>query len=334
MFVAGLALAMFTLRDVFQTVVVPGESRSSLQVARRLVYLLLPLWKMGRGRRRGLSGTFAPTILVLSFVTWMTLLMIGFGLMGWAARSRFEPPLSSFWEAVYVAGTSMVTVGPGSAEKASGIARWVVLCSGFSGFAVVTMAVTYLLQVQGNVTRRDTGIIKLATTAGSPPSAITLLERTAILRNQHELGEILKEARDWCAAVRQSHVSHPTLIYFQSVGSDAGWPASLGAILDLSLVVEFMIDDERLYGAAVLLREEGERMARELAGAARVKPKPVHDEPALLKQAADRLASAGYPLRPSLDFTVIASHRAEYRSCVEAIAAHLGKPTAQLVRQN
>ena len=48
----------------------------------------------------------------------------------------------------------------------------------------MTMAVTYLLEVQSSIARRDTGIIKLNTSAGEPPSALTLLERFAALRNR------------------------------------------------------------------------------------------------------------------------------------------------------
>ena len=60
LFAVGLILAAFTLSDVFETVVVPGGSRASLKVAKRLLFILLPLWKAARGRRHGLSGAFAP----------------------------------------------------------------------------------------------------------------------------------------------------------------------------------------------------------------------------------------------------------------------------------
>ena len=74
-----------------------------------------------------------------------------------------------------------------------GPARWIVLGAGFCGLAVITMAVTYLLEVQSSITRRDIGIIKLNTSAGDPPSALTLLERFAAIRNQAEI------ARATCA---------------------------------------------------------------------------------------------------------------------------------------
>jgi hypothetical protein len=198
----------------------------------------------------------------------------------------------------------------------------------------MTMAVTYLLEVQSSIARRDTGIIKLNTSAGQPPSALTLLERFAALRNRDALGEVLEEARTWCATVRQSHSSHPSLIYFQSVGTGAGWPAALGAVLDLALMCEHFIDDDQLYGPAVLLREEGARMARGLALTIGVKPSPSHSSLAELDQAGQRLASSGYPLRADPSLAAMAEQRAEHMSCVDALAEHLGKPTAVLVRQS
>jgi len=331
--VFGLFLAGIVLKDVFDTVVVPGGSRTSLRVAHRLTVVSLPVWKKIRGRRRGLSGTFAPFVLVSCFIIWMALLALAFGLMSYAFRADFNPPLRSFFDAVYVVGSSLVTVGLSAATPA-GTARWIVLGAGFCGLAVMTMAVTYLLEVQGSVSLRDIGIIKLNTSAGQPPSALTLLERFAALRNGSALRKVLEESRDWCATVRQSHSSHPSLIYFQSVGTGACWPAALGAVLDLALIAEHLIADENLYGPAVLLREEGARMARELALMINVKPVPSKTDPVELEQAQERLASSGYHLRRDPSLAAMAEQRGEHMSCVDALAAHLGRPTTVLVSQS
>jgi hypothetical protein len=328
--IVGVVLAAMTLRDVFETVVVPGGSRASLRVARRLGAVLLPLWKAVRGKRRGISGGFAPVVLFGSFVIWITFLALAFGMMCYAARDLFKPPLTSLAEGIYVAGSSMMTVGPGKEDSAFGVARWITLGAGFCGLAVMTMAVTYLLQVQASISQRDTGIIKLNTSAGEPPSALTLLERYAALRCRPEISQALTDGRNWCAAVRQSHSAHPTLIYFQSIGIGAGWPAALGAILDLALLAEHCIDDDELYGPAVLLRSEGLRMSRDLAD---VEPKELVVDEAELEQTANRLGTSGYPLRPDPDYGAMSAQRAQYRAFVDALADHLGKPTAVLVRQ-
>ena len=332
LFLAGLVLALLTLMDVFETVVVPGGSRASLKIARRLVRLLLPLWKAMRGRRHGLSGAFAPLILVLSFFLWMTLLAIGFGAMSYAARADFHPPLRSFFDGVYIVGSSLVTVGLAESNP-FGLARWIVLGAGFCGLAVMTMAVTYLLEVQSSVSKRDIGIIKLNTSAGEPPSAVTLLQRFAAIGNKDELVHVLRDGRDWCATVRQSHSNHPSLIYFQSVGTGSGWPAALGALLDVALLSEHYLDDDSLRGSAILLRDEGTRMARQLAAVVSVPPLEVAPDRPELIQAAEQLRSSGYAIRPGADVAIVSEQRVAYRSCVDALARHLGKPTAVLVRQ-
>lgn len=333
LFAAGLVLAAMVLNDVFDTVVVPGGSRTHLKVAHRLVVILLPIWKKARGRRSGLSTTFAPFMLVASFLVWMVLLALAFGLMAYAFRADFQPSPSGFDDAVYIVGSSLVTVGL-SQDNATGVGRWIVLAAGFCGLAVMTMAVTYLLEVQGSVSRRDTGIIKLNTSAGDPPCALTLLERFSAIRNRQALRGALEESRSWCANVRQSHSSHPSLIYFQSVGTGSGWPAALGATLDLALIAEHLIEDDSLYGPAVLLREEGARMAKELALLSGVEPEEAQTSAAELEQVSRRLASSGYVLRDPVNFEAMARQRADHMSCINGLARHLGRPTSVLIRQN
>jgi hypothetical protein len=228
----------------------------------------------------------------------------------------------------------MLTLGPGKEAAVFGVARWIVLGAGFCGLAVMTMAVSYLLQVQSSISQRDIGIIKLNTSAGQPPSGLTLLERFAALKQREQIRDVLLESRDWVATVRQTHSMHPTLIYFQSIGVGAGWPAALGAVLDLALLAEHCIDDDSLYGPAVLLRDEGVRMGKDLGTLIGVEPKQVLVDEAELKQAANRLESSGYPLREGANFSAMSVQRSEYRAFVDAIADHLGKPCAVLVRQS
>jgi hypothetical protein len=332
-FFVGLVLAAMTLLDVFETVVVPGGSKASLKVAKRLVWGLLPLWKAVRGKRHGLSTAFAPVMLVLCFIVWMTLLALGFGLMAYGFRDHFQPHLRSLPDAIYMVGSSIVTIGV-SDEYALGIGRWIILAAGFCGLAVMTMAVTYLLEVQSSVSKRDIGIIKLNTSAGEPPSAVTLLQRFASIGNRSELGNVLRDGRDWCATVRQSHSNHPSLIYFQSVGTGSGWPAALGALLDLALISERCVDDPSLDGASMLLREEGMQMARVLAGVINLEICEVGPDEGQLKQAAEQLRAGGYAIRGNADFHAMAGQRAAYLGYVDALARHLGKPTAPLVRQD
>jgi hypothetical protein len=326
----GLVIAGATLRDVFDTVVVPGGSHATLHVARRIVFVLLPVWKRVRGRERGLSTLFAPFALVAAFGLWMLLLAIGFGLMVHAVGGEFTPPLASYGNAIFTAGSALVTIGEGS-SRAGGFARWVILAAGFCGLAVMTMAVTYLLEVQSSISRRDKGILKLRTSAGDPPSAVGLLEKYAAIGARGELEHVLRDGRDWCATVLQSHASHPSLIYFRTIGTGSGWPAALGALLDLALIVERWLDAEELRGLASLLREDGCKMSDALGSLIGLHPDAAAIDEAAAEGMSSRLAAAGYAPRADFDAAAFNRERAEHMRWIDALSAHLGRCSAPLL---
>ncbi|MFL6591655.1 MAG: ion channel [Luteimonas sp.] len=328
-FAIGLVLAALTLRDLFHTVVVPGEPRGSLRIPRRLIDLTLPL-VTGRSKEVGLG--YAPAILLGSFTVWVLLLIVSFGLMAHAAASQFSPALGGFGEAAYLAASTLATVGIGDAQP-SRLASVVVAAAGLCGLAAMTMAVTYVLQMQSNTHERDAGILKLTTSAGKPPSGLGLLERYAALGAPEELAGVLRNARDWCAGVQQSHASHPSLIYFRSRSVESSWPTAVGALLDAALITELLLDEGERSGLAILTREEGEGLASVLAGMLRLevvekKPSP-EDVHVLLR----RLAIAGYRVRTDVDEGAFARTRATCSAAAQALCRHLGTPEAPLLPQ-
>jgi hypothetical protein len=131
--------------------------------------------------------------------------------------------------------------------------------------------------------------------------------------------------------VRQSHCSHPSLIYFQSVNTGAGWPAALGALIDLAFVVECILQDKSLRGPATMLREECQKMAFELAALLRLTGAEVATTDSDMTDLVARLREAHYSVEASLDLRRLGELRSEQQSCVEALAAHLGKPATALV---
>ncbi len=327
---AGLACAVLTLRDVFETAVVPGQGHGALKIARRVTFATLPIWRQRKSSGGGISTSFAPFVLVASFVLWMLLLTVGFGLMAHALADSFKPALPSLPQALYVAGSGLVTVGL-SETDAMGGARWVVMGAGFCGMAVMTLAVTYLLEVQASIADRDAGIFKLKTSAGEPPSAIVLLERYAELGSSDDLGQILRDGREWCARVLQSHASHPSLIYFRSTGTGSGWPAALGALLDLTAIVEFLLEAPAWRGPAALLRQEGVQLAQTLNHVVGLSPQSRTPSAEEIDALRARLAKAGYALAPEPRPDAFATERDRHAGCVAAAAGHLGTAEAPLL---
>ena len=197
-----------------------------------------------RGKRHGLSGAFAPLVLVLCFVIWMALLALGFGLMAYAARSRFRAAARSLPDAIYMVGSSIVTIGVSERIR--------------SALAPLDRPRGRLLRARGDddgghLPARGAEQRRPSATSGSssstrrpasrrrPSPCSSASPRSATGASSRQA---LRDGRDWCATVRQSHSNHPSLIYFQSVGTGSGWPAALGALLDLALLGEQCLDDD------------------------------------------------------------------------------------------
>ncbi|MDB5954217.1 hypothetical protein [Ramlibacter sp.] len=325
---AGLYLAGLTLRDVCETVVVPGGSRGSLKLVRRLARGTLPVWKHVRDGPIGVN--FAPAIMLGAFVGWMMLLVLAFGLMLDGLGDAFSPPLEGFGAALYAAGSALATIGVGNGE-AHGAARVVLVFDGLCGLSVMTMAVTYLLEVQSNIAHRDNGVLKITTTSGHPPSALGLLERYAALEIRDDLPDVLRNGRDWCAGVLQSHASHPSLIYFRSVGTGSGWPATLGTMVDLCLIIEHLLDAPQLRGLAVLLREQAARLAKEVTTLLSLAPAQASPMRSEVDALCERLRAAGYALREAADLDGFIAARGGDVGCIDALSHHLGSKPAPLL---
>lgn len=335
--IGGAIVAALTLLDVFDTVVVPGASQGWLRVAQHVRWLSLPLWRRLASRRNGaprIARGLAPFILTVTFSLWMTLLLLAYGLIDDGMQASFKPPLQSLPEAIYTAGLGLVTTGM-SDRAAVGPARWVVLISGVSGLAVLTMAVTYILEVQNGLQRRDAALTKLSTTAGRPPSGIALLETYAALGCCSELGGLFREWRDWSAEVLHSHSSNPVLAYFRSISAEMDWPLAVGTVLDAaSLYAAFVGGDEM--GPAMLLHRDGARLTASLSrlfGIEHAPPEAVSED--TLTQLEDRLEAAGYHTKRNHSARArFLALRRDYEGRLDALCEHFGIPGVELLSRH
>ena len=323
----GAGLAAVTLVDVFETVVVPGLTRGWLKMARRVQRLSLPLWRWRAARLDGaprIDRGLAPFIFLVTFALWIGLLVLGFGLIAHALRDSYQPAIRDLPEALFAAGAAIVTTGE-SGRSATGLARWGLLVSGFSGLAVVTMTVTYILEVQSALQRRDAAVVKLSTVAGRPPTGVAILETYAELGCCAELGEFFREWRDWSAATLYSHASHPVLAYFRSIGSEMDWPLAIGAVLDAASLYTAYVDGAEA-GAAAFLHRDGSRLTAELARAFRVEERDPdtlsEEDSAALRR---RLSDAGYTVHEGRrGHARLVSLRRDYHGRLMSLAAHFG----------
>jgi hypothetical protein len=97
------------------------------------------------------------------------------------------------------------------------------------------MVIGYLPVVYQAFSRREVGITLLDARAGSPPSAVTLLERHA---DDHAgLERLLHEWERWAAEFLESHISYPVVAYFRSQHDNESWLSALTTVIDATAVV-------------------------------------------------------------------------------------------------
>lgn len=342
-FILGLLIALSALADIYASVVVPRRMTAWLRVGPTLGQLLFPLWRTlcrrvgDDTRRQDFLGLFGPLLLLTAFLSWMALLVLGFGLMAHAMRAQFDPVLQSFPDGLYQAGLMLTTLGL-NGHTAEGGARWLVVWAGFAGYSVVTLIVSFILSFQAGLQQRETLVLMLGERTGRPPSGLTMLEREAELGLRAELDSLFVRWEAWAAGVLHSHAAFPMLAYFRSADHDNDWLSAFGAVLDAAALTLSLTQDgpdiQRVKGQALLMHRAGVRASRELCGLFGLSdpdPKPASEHD--VAEARRRMEAAGYNVRPTAD--ALEDFRRlsrDYAGYVHALTAYFGVRSPEWVR--
>ena len=229
----GGALVACVLVDALWTTVAPkGAGPVSGRIGRGTYALAKAL---SGGRAPGWAG---PTVLVTAFLWWVGALWLGWWLVFSAdPGSIVDPKTGAPTDALsraYVVGTYLSTLGLG-ALWAPGTGGWGVIASvvALNGFAVVTLVVTYVLQVVEAVTgaRQLAGVVD---GLGETPEAIVTGAWTGA--GFDGLAQHLANLVPMVEAHGRRHEAYPALHFFQSRERRTSAPVML-AVLDEALLL-------------------------------------------------------------------------------------------------
>lgn len=359
--IAGLLIVAVVLYDVFQAVVVPRWTDRALRISPLLLDALWPLWRRiglrirKAGKREDFLGTFAPLALMLILVAWVLSLILGYGLVAYALRGEFRPPIADLGSGLYVAATSLLTIGYGDIVAHGTPARAAMLAAGASGLAVMALMISLTFTLYDSFQRREVLVLMLDARAGAPPSGVTLLETYAQLGLLAELPALFGAWELWSAEMLDSHLAYPVLPYFRSSHTDESWISALGAVLDAATLLLTTVEAEApfaterlpvttLPGAAQLLYALGCHALIDLSHWFRFAPPPrasaeeadqppsVGVERTEFEEARRRLAAAGFPLCASeVAWRSFAKKRAVYAAALNELAKHFATPPTQWI---
>jgi Ion channel len=297
----GLFVIGLVLWDIFQTVVLPRPSPTRVRLARVLVRRTWPLWRWRALRRvtsvdqEKILGSYAPAAVLFVLMTWMALLVFGFGLLLYSLREGLLP-IPDFGSAVYFAGTSVLTIGFGDITATHGLARAVSVIAGGLGLGVVALGITYLFSLYASFQRREILVVRLEARAGAPPSGVALMESYGPPLVRPGLGLFLTEWEAWAAEVLDTHVAYPILPYFRSSHDNVSWVSALGAVLDAAALILTTVEDGP-HGEAHMVQRVGGHFVEDLANffGWPETPNPLVDR-SEFDEARARLAAVGWHL--------------------------------------
>lgn len=332
LFLAGLILLGIVLWDIFQSIVVPRPTPGRLRLGR---YLIPPTWRVWRWigtRARNpqatdwFLGLYAPGAAIILFVVWLAIIVVADGLMLWALRAEVTPQLGGFADALYFAGTSVLTLGFGEIVASGGVSRIVVLVAAATGLGVVALVITFIFSLFANYQRREVLVVTLSARAKTPPSAATLLETHARLDMIDELPGLFREWERWAAEVLDSHVAYPLLGYFRSSHDSISWISALGAVLDSAALVVTTIKSVPR-GQAHMMLKVGAHLVEDISNIRGEVGEPSAVDEAGFAIVYEHLARVGYELEPrERALRAFERVRRTYAGRLEALAAFWATP--------
>src|SRR3954454_8819441 len=218
--IAGTLLMALILADVFLTVLYAraGTGIISDRLA-RLVWLALRR-ASSPGNGSHLLSFCGPLIVVALLLTWSILLALGAALivhpqLGTSITASNGGTPTDFVTAIYVAGSSLSIVGGSNFGPQSAGAKLLFLLNSVIGTSVISLTITYLMQIYGALRSRNSLCLKIHALSGEAGDAADLLAHlfanNQLSAGYNNLSELAAEITD----AKEAHHFYPILFYFR-----------------------------------------------------------------------------------------------------------------------
>ncbi|HXN01480.1 MAG TPA: potassium channel family protein, partial [Candidatus Dormibacteraeota bacterium] len=277
-------------------------------------------------RRERWLATYGPVAVLTIFVAWGLALVLAYGMIIDGVRDEMRPVPESFGTSVYFSATTLVPLSYGDFVPEGVPARLATIGESATGVILAALAITLLFSLYQSFQRREELVVTLDAFAGAPPSGVQMLETAATHGMPEELVKTFDDWKQWAAAVLESHLAYPMLVFFRSSHDNEAWLNSFGAVMDAAVLVMSTVDDKS-EGPAKLMYRVGNHLVEDLSWYFR-RWTPRSDSPVIERfefdQAWERLHKAGYHCKPADEaWPTFARLRSTYASPINGLARAL-----------
>lgn len=249
-FFLGLALIFFALKSAVKTFVLPraapdGITKIVFRLLRRFFNALCLSVDMYVQRDRIMSF-YAPVALVLLVPVLLFIIDAGFTLVYWSIGNL------NLEQAFSLSGSSLLTLG--FVAPTDLLTRVIAFGEAAIGMIMVALLIAYLPTIYAVFSQRELTVSAWETRAGSPPWAITMIERAFLLDRMDAMREIWMEWERWFVQLEETHTSLSAVIFFRSQRPNRSWITAAGSVLDAASFVRAAVNIEPDAHADLMIR--------------------------------------------------------------------------------
>ncbi|MGH9027422.1 MAG: potassium channel family protein [Acidimicrobiia bacterium] len=308
--VAGALLILSAVTDASQTLVTTRRGNRRFMASQGFYRIAWRTWRgVGKriddpDRRQTVLGTFGPISLLGLLVTWVAVLIIGWGLIWWGLRDHVDG-IGGFIDAVYYSGVTFLTLGYGDIVPTGPLAQILAVAEAFLGLGIVALVIGFLPVLYGAFSRREVQLLTLDDLTDATTS-VGLLELYFRQGELEKVYDMFVTWDHWCADVFDSHTAYPMLMLFRSRQPGQSWLTALGVVTDAAALTVAIVPGAGAREPALLYR----RAVRTLESLS-VVGEGVHghhphlaagsDDESAFRRQYDRLVAVGFPARPYAD---------------------------------
>ena len=249
---AGFALVAVTLADVFLNVLyaragIAIYSRPLAQAVRSLFVLIGGI--SGRHRARVFSFC-GPALVVALLFSWLAALVLGSAMvihpaLGHGIRAEQPGAGADFITALNIAGGTVSSVGPSPFFAVTPAYKLVLLFCSFLGISVMTLAITYLMQLYAALQARDELALKVELMTRQTGDAARLVAGLGP-EGRFETGyALIAEMAGELSRVKEAHHLYPVLFYFRFPQPYYELSRFTLVLLDAVALIRTALDDDK-----------------------------------------------------------------------------------------